>query len=53
MTIDSELFLRAMTDEFKLDTSIHTFIALKMYIISKLWVTFNYLRDPPRKPNLI
>lgn len=43
-------FVRAMPDEFKLDTSISTFDAYKMYIASKPWVTDNYLRIPDRKP---
>ena len=46
-------FARAMPDEFKLDTSIDTFTAYKMYISSKPWVTSNYLRDPSRKPDWI
>ena len=44
-------FVRAMPDEFKLDTSISTFDAYKMYIASKPWVTDNYLRIPERKPD--
>ena len=46
-------FVRAMPDEFKLDTSIDTFTAYKMYISSKPWVASNYLRDPSRKPDWI
>ena len=46
-------FVRAMTDEFKHDTSINTFDAYKNYISSKPWVTSNYLRDPSRKPNWV
>ena len=47
----AENFARAMPDEFKFDTSIHTFTAYKMYISSKSWVASNYLRDESRKPN--
>tara|TARA_B100001094_G_scaffold38721_1_gene33107 strand:+ start:44112 stop:44639 length:528 start_codon:yes stop_codon:yes gene_type:complete len=46
-------FARAMPDEFKLDTSIDTFTAYKMYIGSKPWVASNYLRDQSRKPNWV
>ena len=46
-------FVRAMPDEFKLDTSISTFDAYKMYIASKPWVKDNYLRMPQRKPDWI
>jgi len=46
-------FARAMPDEFKLDTSIDTFTAYKMYIASKPWVASNYLRLPKRKPEWI
>jgi hypothetical protein len=46
-------FARAMPDEFKLDTSIDTFTAYKMYISSKPWVASNYLRMPQRKPNWV
>ena len=47
------LFVRAMPDEFKLDTSIDTFTAYKMYISSKPWVASNYLRMPERKPEWV
>ena len=46
-------FVRAMPDEYKLDTSIDTFTAYKMYIASKPWVASNYLRMPERKPEWI
>ena len=46
-------FIRAMPDEYKLDTSIDTFTAYKMYIASKPWVASNYLRMPERKPEWI
>ena len=46
-------FARAMPDEYKLDTSIDTFTAYKMYIASKPWVASNYLRMPERKPEWI
>jgi hypothetical protein len=46
-------FVRAMPDEFKLDTSIDTFTAYKMYISSKPWVASNYLRMPERKPEWV
>ncbi len=46
-------FARAMPDEFKLDTSIDTFTAYKMYISSKSWVASNYLRMPERKPEWV
>jgi hypothetical protein len=46
-------FTRAMPDEYKLDESIDTFTAYKMYIASKPWVAENYLRIPSRKPDWI
>ena len=46
-------FTRAMPDEYKLDESIDTFTAYKMYIASKPWVADNYLRIPERKPEWI
>ena len=46
-------FVRAMPDEYKLDDSIDTFTAYKMYIASKPWVASNYLRMPERKPSWI
>ena len=46
-------FVRAMPDEYKLDTSIDTTDAYKMYIASKPWVKDNYLRKPDRKPNWV
>ena len=46
-------FARAMPDEYKLDTSIDTFTAYKMYIASKPWVASNYLRMPERKPEWV
>ena len=46
-------FVRAMPDEFKLDDSISTFDAYKMYIASKPWVKDNYVRIPSRKPDWI
>ena len=46
-------FVRAMPDEYKLDKSITTIEAYKMYIASKPWVSDNYLRLPDRKPDWI
>ena len=46
-------FVRAMPDEYKLDTSIDTFTAYRMYIASKPWVCDNYIRLPHRKPSWI
>ena len=46
-------FTRAMPDEYKLDNSIDTFTAYKMYIASKPWVASNYLRMPQRRPDWI
>ncbi len=46
-------FARAMPDEYKLDDSIDTFTAYKMYIASKPWVASNYLRMPERKPEWV
>jgi hypothetical protein len=46
-------FVRAMPDEYKLDTSIDTFEAYKMYIASKEWVKDNYLRMPERRPSWV
>jgi len=43
-------FARAMPNEYKLDESIDTFTAYKMYIASKEWVQDNYLKDPDAKP---
>jgi hypothetical protein len=50
---DPTPFVRAMPDEYKLDTSISTFDAYKMYIASKPWVCDNYIRIPHRKPDWI
>jgi len=50
---DTTPFVRAMPDEFKLDTSISTFDAYKMYISSKPWVSSNYKRLPSRKPDWV
>jgi len=50
---DPTPFARAMPDEYKLDTSIDTFTAYKMYIASKPWVKDNYLRMPQRKPEWV
>jgi len=38
-----------MPEEYKLDDTISTFDAYKMYIASKPWVTDNYLRVPTHK----
>ena len=46
-------FVRAMPDEYKLDTSIDTFEAYKRYISSKTWVVDNYLRMPERRPEWV
>lgn len=46
-------FVRAMPDEYKLDNSINTFEAYKLYIASKPWVKDNYLKMPERKPEWI
>jgi hypothetical protein len=46
-------FVRAMPDEYKLDTSITTTDAYKMYVASKPWVKDNYLRKPDRKPEWV
>ena len=46
-------FVRAMPDEFKLDRSIDTYTAYRMYISSKPWVKNNYLRIPKRKPEWV
>ena len=46
-------FVRAMPDEYKLDESIDTFTAYKMYIASKPWVKTNYLKMPSRKPEWV
>jgi hypothetical protein len=48
-----ENFVRAMPDEYKLDDSIDTFTAYKMYIASKPWVSNNYLRMPSRRPEWV
>jgi hypothetical protein len=49
----AEDFVRAMPDEFKLDTTIDTFTAYKNYLNTKTWVRDNYLRMPQRKPSWI
>ena len=46
-------FARAMPDEYKLDDSIDTFTAYKMYVASKPWVKDNYLRLPERRPSWV
>ena len=46
-------FTRAMPDCFKLDTSITTIEAYKMYIASKPWVSENYKKDPSRQPDWV
>ena len=46
-------FTRAMPEEYKLDTSIDTTDAYKMYVASKPWVKDNYLRKPDRKPEWV
>jgi len=46
-------FARAMPEEYKLDESISTFDAYKMYIASKPWVKFNYIKMPNRKPDWV
>ena len=46
----AENFARAMPDEYKLDRTISTTEAYKMYVSSKPWVKDNYLRKPERKP---
>ena len=50
---DHTPFVRAMPVEFKLDTSINTFDAYKMYVSSKPWVVSNYIRIPERKPEWV
>lgn len=50
---DCTPFVRAMPDAYKLDTSISTFDAYKMYIASKPWVADNYVRLPHRKPDWV
>lgn len=46
-------FVRAMPDEYKLDSTIDTFEAYRRYIASKEWVKDNYLKMPQRKPEWI
>jgi hypothetical protein len=46
-------FVRAMPDEFKLDTTIDTYTAYKRYLNTKVWVKDDYIRKPERKPNWI
>jgi hypothetical protein len=47
------IILSCLHTIFKLDESIDTFTAYKMYIASKPWVAENYLRVPSRKPDWI
>lgn len=47
---DHTPFVRAMPDEYKLDNTISTFDAYKMYIASKPWASSNYLKRPERRP---
>lgn len=51
--INVKEFVRAMPDEYKLDNTIDTFTAYKMYVASKPWVCDNYLRRPETKPDWI
>ena len=46
-------FVRAMPDEWKLDTTIDSVEAYRRYVNSKPWVKDNYLRKPERKPDWI
>jgi hypothetical protein len=44
-------FVRAMPDEYKLDRTIDTFTAYKLYIASKDWPKDDYVNAPDRKPS--
>jgi hypothetical protein len=46
-------FTRAMPDVYKLNETIDTPTAYKLYIASKPWVKDNYLRKPDRKPKWV
>ena len=46
-------FARAMPDEFKYNTSIDDIEAYRLYVDSKPWVYYNYLRKPDRRPDWI
>ena len=46
-------FARAMPDEFKYNTSIDDVEAYRLYVDSKPWVYYNYLRKPDRRPDWI
>ena len=43
-------FARAMPDEYKLDNTIDDITAYQLYVNSKPWVYYNYLRKPERRP---
>ena len=46
-------FVRAMPDNYKLDRTIDTFTAYKLYIASKDWPKDDYNNAPERKPSWI
>jgi hypothetical protein len=46
-------FVRAMPDQYKLDRTIDTFTAYKLYIASKGWPKDDYNNAPERRPSWI
>ena len=48
-----ESFARAMPDQWKHDQTIDDITAYQLYVNSKPWVYYNYLRLPERRPDWI
>jgi len=46
-------FARAMPEELKFDDSIDDVTAYKLYVNTKPWVWYNYLRLPERRPDWV
>jgi len=46
-------FARAMPEDLKFDTSIDDITAYRLYVDTKPWVYYNYLRKPDRRPDWI
>lgn len=46
-------FARAMPEELKFDNSIDDVTAYKLYVNTKPWVWYNYLRLPERRPDWV
>ncbi len=48
-----EKFARAMPEDIKFDSTIDDVEAYRKYLNTKLWVYYNYLRKPDRRPDWI